>query len=1577
MRNSLSSRISGIFLICAIALTITGGLLTSNVAFAADPSITINSVTITLQTDADINNYANIGDTIRITADISNADNVANADCTTATPTISVDLTIYGGSNSQNVPILTCNNGVNDIWQYDHVVLNAAGSGIEVASGDNTSKITITATDNDESVNPTLQSAAGLTAANGIDTIEPIITGLEYYSSGGNGSVDRIDVDFSETVNWNYGTLQQFQIDNQDLTGLDDDMQAESASGSGSSTITLETSGTTDLTGVGAGTEPTTDHAQMGTPPGDQIQDAAGNYVPDMGATTIDDGADPALLAFEYEDLSGDGTVDSIYLQVTEDIIDAGFSASDFIVTINGATTGQGAAEMAESLTGAADDDEIDIAFTNGLTFNTNDDYEISIGASKIGDANGNYLPSLTNFDCDDEALPIFASVDPAIGSHENDTDVSYTLSEALAGGQITWTWESGTADGGSPHNQSLTGAELNAGAHTDITLSNDPTLVDGAYYTVSFDGSDGTNFATQVNSTGVKYDTTDPLPTVTVNTDPIYEGALTQQVKITYNEAMDNTSTPAVTFPVNWGAATGGTWSTVTFTNDTYTVNFTHNGNPENVLPATITVGAVSGATDLAHNDDSAGFTTFDIDTVDPTPTPGNISISGCTGTGGACIIGDNVIVEWDAGSDGWTDVASVSPVDMSQFGGAAVQNAVDDGSQCGDTPGDNIWTGCYNITGFETIDNTNRNAVVTAIDNAGNTSAPITGTDNMTVDTIAPKVAGGMQITGATGMMGTFIIGDTPQLEWHPAIAGEIDTIVSVTFDGSDFVAGDTTRTGAWDGLNSIWAANLSTTIDAQETSGNTIDVTVVDNAGNSTGPTTSAGTYDIDTIAPGTPAAPDMQVASDLGTSSTDDLTSDDTPTFDIVAGNGASTMNLLSSIDGNRGFRTGSGAITASTLTEGAHNITLTETDFAGNTSPASTALAITIDTTGPALAETTAVTDPTNDQTPDVSFSSDDTGAISWAGGCDSTTTAATAATQTITLDSDGAGGNLAEATYNCTLTVTDDAGNPTGLALSAFEIDITAPTGTTSVGTVIMYEGDLVQEVTVDYDEDMDGASTPTITFTGATGVLTSNADGAWDAAFDTWTETFTITDADEETSVAVESSAATDEAGNTEGAPSNDTFDIDTLAPTLPTVTIASDNADTTKAVIGDDVTLTITASELINQPVVTYTSGAAAVADAPSTYFPAWTAAYTVNIADTEGLVEYTIDYTDSAGNNGTQVTATTDVSSVSFDDSAPVVVTYSPADDSTGASISGNLVLTFDENVVVGTGNVVLYKTTGDVVVETIDITTASVTFDGTTGVTINPAANMAYSTAYYVQVDATAIEDTVGHPYAGIADKTKWNFTTGAAPPPASSGGGSAGGSRRVTTPAATTETVEEPLVFSDVVEHWAEEFIFEAQQDGYVEGYEDATFKPDQYITRAEASKLVAMWLDDAIGEDACNADLFSDIDCADWYAKYVTYLTDAGVLEGYGEGLFGPGNNINRAEALKMMLFAKAIQDSDITDVINPFSDVNGEQWFYNYVMVGYKLSIVQGYEDGTFGPERNVTRGEFTKIFVETLINN
>lgn len=110
---------------------------------------------------------------------------------------------------------------------------------------------------------------------------------------------------------------------------------------------------------------------------------------------------------------------------------------------------------------------------------------------------------------------PVISAIAPASSTKVNSTRVSYTLSEVAAAGsgsKITWTRTSGTADPSSPHIKLLTGNELNSGAHTNITLANDPILVDGAVYTVRFDAVDlAGNTASAVQSTAVTYDTTAP----------------------------------------------------------------------------------------------------------------------------------------------------------------------------------------------------------------------------------------------------------------------------------------------------------------------------------------------------------------------------------------------------------------------------------------------------------------------------------------------------------------------------------------------------------------------------------------------------------------------------------------------------------------------------------------------------------------------------------------------------------------------------------------------------------------------------------------------------------------------------------------------------------------------------------------------------------------------------------------------------------------------------------------------------------------------------------------------------------
>ena len=202
-------------------------------------------------------------------------------------------------------------------------------------------------------------------------------------------------------------------------------------------------------------------------------------------------------------------------------------------------------------------------------------------------------------------------------------------------------------------------------------------------------------------------------------------------------------------------------------------------------------------------------------------------------------------------------------------------------------------------------------------------------------------------------------------------------------------------------------------------------------------------------------------------------------------------------------------------------------------------------------------------------------------------------------------------------------------------------------------------------------------------------------------------------------------------------------------------------------------------------------------------------------------------------------------------------------------------------------------------------------------------------------------------------------------------PHTGGGGSGGPAPWITTGG---EETEEPL-FIDIKNHWAFSYINEVYNQGYILGYDDKTFRPDQSITRAEASKIIALWFDKNIEYSMCNGSLYTDVSCDSWYGRYVTYLSAKGVISGYGEGLFGPDKNISRAEAVKLMLYAKELQNTDYSDVLNPFSDVLDSDWFFDEVMIGYKLGIILGYNDGTFQPNNPVTRAEFTKIFSETFL--
>lgn len=115
------------------------------------------------------------------------------------------------------------------------------------------------------------------------------------------------------------------------------------------------------------------------------------------------------------------------------------------------------------------------------------------------------------------------------------------------------------------------------------------------------------------------------------------------------------------------------------------------------------------------------------------------------------------------------------------------------------------------------------------------------------------------------------------------------------------------------------------------------------------------------------------------------------------------------------------------------------------------------------------------------------------------------------------------------------------------------------------------------------------------------------------------------------------------------------------------------------------------------------------------------------------------------------------------VPIDALAPQLIHSSPSDNATAVVAGANLILSFDEEVQAGSGNIRIYQSSGVLWNSIAATDTARVAFEGKT-VTVDPLQDLAINGSYYVQIDKGAIVDLAGNPFAGIADATSLNFQT---------------------------------------------------------------------------------------------------------------------------------------------------------------------------------------------------------------------
>ena len=144
-------------------------------------------------------------------------------------------------------------------------------------------------------------------------------------------------------------------------------------------------------------------------------------------------------------------------------------------------------------------------------------------------------------------------------------------------------------------------------------------------------------------------------------------------------------------------------------------------------------------------------------------------------------------------------------------------------------------------------------------------------------------------------------------------------------------------------------------------------------------------------------------------------------------------------------------------------------------------------------------------------------------------------------------------------------------------------------------------------------------------------------------------------------------------------------------------------------------------------------------------------------------------------------------------------------------------------------------------------------------------------------------------------------------------------------------------------------------------NAYVTGYEDKTIKPDNNITRAEAAALISRISSGFSADKSYDASKFADVDGGAWFAKNVGYAAENSIVSGYEDGSFRPGNTITREEFAAMICRFMKYD----TGAGEAFSDVPSGHWAAPYIAAMKANGIIGGYEDGSFGLGRNITRAE------------
>ncbi len=181
-----------------------------------------------------------------------------------------------------------------------------------------------------------------------------------------------------------------------------------------------------------------------------------------------------------------------------------------------------------------------------------------------------------------------------------------------------------------------------------------------------------------------------------------------------------------------------------------------------------------------------------------------------------------------------------------------------------------------------------------------------------------------------------------------------------------------------------------------------------------------------------------------------------------------------------------------------------------------------------------------------------------------------------------------------------------------------------------------------------------------------------------------------------------------------------------------------------------------------------------------------------------------------------------------------------------------------------------------------------------------------------------------------------------------------------------------------FIFDDTKDIDLADYIHHLKRIGVIDGFEDGTFKPSHKVKREEMAKFIVNSMEIPIDT---SGDPFPDVDKESTFGRFIQTLLNQEVIKGFEDGTFKPENYVTRAEATKFIVESLKLQGIDYTsgEYKHTFEDVLEDNKFEKYIAflsdtkVGSEY-VIKGFEDGSFKPDEHVTREQMSKIVFNSM---